>query len=601
MTQVSLAVPALILSAARILIDGGQPRSVDYGDIYCSRDGQRETHRVFIAPLEFEAMCECADASGLSVGELGFGAGMNFLSLCEVFLQRAPANARLDYIAFEKHPLTRTDLVRILAHRTFASELREALVASWPARLEGWHCRYFAAGRIRLVLHQGEALEGLLDFTGRCHAWLLDGFDPRCNPEMWSQQLFETLNRRSQPGARLATYTAQGEVRRRLESVGFSMQRVDQRPHKRHSLVGRLGGEKPSTRAPASQVAVVGAGFAGTFSAHLLSLRGADVHLFDQPFSAHRSGPMPVAIAHARLGRPDNPLMRLRALASGYSNDWYRRLDARRGVLEAPVNPRDVRRIERQASLWGAADDCVQLLAPDQAQELIKATGIGTSLWHTQCHVLGADRLHRLLRHAGITRHAAGPGAEILSCVSSGRGWTLYTRRGTSHTFGQVVICAGAGSLGLLPNLGASTLGGQMDLVRMSTALSGTLVGALIGEGFAAPLDDGRLAVGATYESSPLSEEEASGENLARAKAWLRALGVAFAPTHQGCWRGLRVYHGDRLPLVGEVAPGLYINTAHGSAGSILAPLCAELLTNQMCGGALAVSQTLAAEIRPNR
>ncbi|MDO8772126.1 MAG: FAD-dependent oxidoreductase [Burkholderiaceae bacterium] len=49
-------------------------------------------------------------------------------------------------------------------------------------------------------------------------------------------------------------------------------------------------------------------------------------------------------------------------------------------------------------------------------------------------------------------------------------------------------------------------------------------------------------------------------------------------------WVGVRCTYRDRLPIVGQVASGLWLCTALASRGLTLAPLCAELLAAQLQG-----------------
>ncbi len=579
---------SLILSPARIRVEKGQPRSLDYGDIFFARDGRNESHRVFIEPMRLEAMFRESSHASVSIGELGFGTGLNFLAVCEAFVNSAPQCACLDYIAFEKHPLARSDLARIANSHTPPLALADELIACWPHLLRGWHSRHLANGRIRLLLYLGDAHEGLLDFTGRCRAWLLDGFDPGCNPEMWHQALLQQVAGHSEPGARLATFTARGALRRQLESVGFQMWRVDQRPHKRHSLAGVLRNEASSVSRQISEVCIVGAGFAGVFTAHLLALRGIEVHLFDM-----RRAPMPIALAHARLGDPAHPLMQLRALARGYSNDWYRRLGAPAGILEAPFKAKDIRRMERSAETWRLADDSICLLGPAESRERTNFSAIERSLWHAQCHLVSHEILEPLLNHARITLHPA----EVVSCTAEGRYWKVGLRQAASQHFERLIICAGAGSRRLLPNLNLRSVAGQIEIAKSTHPQPAPLVG----HGFAVPLQGNHVAFGSTYEQRSLTGREATTENFERTEQWFNALGTDFNPNHQSTWRGQRAYHQDRMPIAGELAAGLFVNTAHGSAGSLLAPLCADLVASLVSGTPLPLTQALARTIRTTR
>ena len=44
------------------------------------------------------------------------------------------------------------------------------------------------------------------------NAWFLDGFNPKLNPQLWQEELWQACRERSAAGATFATYTA-GEER----------------------------------------------------------------------------------------------------------------------------------------------------------------------------------------------------------------------------------------------------------------------------------------------------------------------------------------------------------------------------------------------------
>jgi tRNA 5-methylaminomethyl-2-thiouridine biosynthesis bifunctional protein len=49
------------------------------------------------------------------VGELGFGTGLNFLALWDLFVKTAPAHARLHFVSVEGFPLRKSDAERALS------------------------------------------------------------------------------------------------------------------------------------------------------------------------------------------------------------------------------------------------------------------------------------------------------------------------------------------------------------------------------------------------------------------------------------------------------------------------------------------------------
>jgi len=281
--------------------------------------------------------------------------------------------------------------------------------------------------------------------------------------------------------------------------------------------------------------------------------------------------------------------MQLRALARGYSNDWYRRLGAARGVLEAPAEARAVEKMHRNAAHWLSADDSMRRLDEPEARKKSGLSGIHRSLWHGQCHIVEPRQLLSLLHHPMIKRHKTG----IASVHASGGNWTLTLDTGASHTFEKVVICAGAGSLSLLlafaPEIDAQVVGGQMERVR-TTPMPKC---AMVGEGFAVPGQSQEMFIGATFEREPLQTEDAARENIARTTRWFKALGHPLSISHKDAWRGTRAYHKDRMPIVAELASGLHVNFAFAASGSVIAPLTADLVASQMTADPLPITRTL--------
>jgi tRNA 5-methylaminomethyl-2-thiouridine biosynthesis bifunctional protein len=73
------------------------PVAVDAGDVYFSaEDGLAETRSVFLQAAGFPERFNTTRPT--IVGELGFGTGLNFLALWDLFVKTAPAHARLHFL-----------------------------------------------------------------------------------------------------------------------------------------------------------------------------------------------------------------------------------------------------------------------------------------------------------------------------------------------------------------------------------------------------------------------------------------------------------------------------------------------------------------------
>jgi tRNA U34 5-methylaminomethyl-2-thiouridine-forming methyltransferase MnmC len=57
-----------------------------------------------------------------------------------------------------------------------------------------------------------------------------DAFAPEKQPEMWSEELFARIYESMNIGGVLTTYCAKGEIRRRLQRVGFTIERLQGPP-----------------------------------------------------------------------------------------------------------------------------------------------------------------------------------------------------------------------------------------------------------------------------------------------------------------------------------------------------------------------------------
>lgn len=273
-------------------------RSTLYDDIYFSpEDGVAESEYVYIKGNHLPDRFRAIGQRPFVVGELGFGAGLNFLLTVRAFLENAPAHAQLQYYSVEKHPLAIADIDDALAPLQLA-ELRNQLLkvlraSSWT--LPGFHTIFFHE-RVRLTLLTGEAEEMLGSLSGgTVDAWFADGFSPAKNPAMWTDEIFFHVGRLSRPGTTISTFSSAGAVRRSMEQHGFHVEKVPGFGSKREMVVGRFTDRSESSEAAdgaphsATQsmpepekmphAIVIGGGLAGLTTSLALLRRGWSVEL----------------------------------------------------------------------------------------------------------------------------------------------------------------------------------------------------------------------------------------------------------------------------------------------------------------------------------
>ncbi len=216
------------------------PAATGFDDIYFSVDGGAEESRaVFLAgcnlPHDWTAY------PNYTIGELGFGTGLNFLS-CWALWEAHPEGQHLDFISIEKYPFSKTELTKALSHFPELAALSKQLIELWPDRVCGFH-RIELTDRLTLTLIHDDILPALDSLNCTMDAWFLDGFSPSKNPEMWSATVMQSLAKLSRTGTKLATFTVAGHVRNALIQAGFSVEKKSGFGRKRHRLEAQFIGK----------------------------------------------------------------------------------------------------------------------------------------------------------------------------------------------------------------------------------------------------------------------------------------------------------------------------------------------------------------------
>ena len=217
--------------------EGDMPYSEAFGDqFYCKTDGRLECDHVFIDGNGLKERFQSDRV--LTIGELGFGTGLN---LCETWRQwrqlRGP-NGQLHFVSFELYPMKANEIDRALHHWPEIAGERDRLVDLWQAE---------PTGQVHLALDQqttativcGDAFSNLKSSDHCFDAWYLDGFAPSRNPAMWSLELMQALFEKTKANGTFATYAAAGFVRRNLQASGFTVEKRKGFAGKREMLCGR--------------------------------------------------------------------------------------------------------------------------------------------------------------------------------------------------------------------------------------------------------------------------------------------------------------------------------------------------------------------------
>lgn len=579
---------------------GSAPYSVTFDDIYFAEDGPAETEHVFLEGNNLRS--RFSDAKRFTIGELGFGTGLNFLCAWRAWAESPKQpDARLRFFSVEAYPLSIEDMAR--AHeswpelRDYATTLRAAL----PPTQSGFHHVQLSAD-VALTLYYGTALDGLRKTEADIDAWFLDGFSPAKNPEMWAPDLFKEAARLSNEDAAFSTFTVAGPVRRALQDAGFSIEKRPGFGKKREMLAGRLerkplqtSRRKPwfDTRptrplGPGATVAIVGAGVAGASLAYALKRAGLEPTVYEENEPASGASGNPAGLIMPRVDVDDTPAGRFHVQAYLHVVQLLNRLQANAdetlfkpcGVL---LHAKDEKERNRQKKLIEKNALPEAWIQPHKDGLFFPQAGVASPPDIVRALLsdtpLECDRVLRLINRNGV--------------------WSVLTAK-REETFDAVIIANGLDALRFEPmrSVPLSGSAGQVDYFpNAAPPPHAHAFGP-----YAAPAPGGGLVIGATYAPIAIGAEaaftaEATRSNINAVSTVLPEIGKLSSEASQPR-ASVRCVTPDRLPIVGpipdwgfyggaydglrdgkkrdyppgETQTGLYALTGLGSRGLVTAP-----------------------------
>ena len=571
------------LVRARLAFQEGTPYSEAYGDVYHSAaGGVAQAEHVFLSGNALPG--RWAGRERFVILETGFGFGLNFLATWRAW-KRDPARcARLHYVALEKHPFALEDL-QVLHERHGFEEAAE-LHSRWPVLVPGAHRLELDGGKVVLTLFFADVALAR-DLRLQADAFYLDGFAPAKNPEMWTPQLLRSLSRLAAPGATAATWSVASSVRSALEATGFAVEKRPGFGHKKEMLVARNTRGTDQHQNKERKAVVVGAGLAGAAVCERLCARGWEVELYERHAEpAHEASGNHAGTFHPIVTPDDSVFARLTRAAFLFSFATFRKLNVRWDPCGALQLARDAKEEASQRAAISALalpPEYVQYVSREEASAHAGVPVSAPGLWFPQAGWIQPRSLVRALLDACGNRLKAHYGKELSSLPDA-----------------TVVLAnsAEAPKLHAVPHLRLRKVRGQATHVRAADIDAPHVV--VLRGGMVLPPVDGLCVVGASYDiddedSAPRPESDAGNiERLMRILATTK-------PTPLGNRVAFRSVTPDRLPVAGEIAPGIYGAFAYGSRGLIWAALAAELIASRLEGEPLPVEGKLADAMDPLR
>ena len=564
----------------------GTPWSEEFGDVYHSAaGGPAQARHVFLAGNRLPE--RWAGRERFVILETGFGFGLNFLATWQAW-RRDPARCgRLHFVSVEKHPFTLSNL-RVLHSRypEFEDEAAQ-LHACWPMLVPGAHRLELDAGRVVLTLLFSD-IKLLRELRLAADAIYLDGFSPARNPDMWSHALLRAVSRLAGPGATAATWSVAAPVRAALESAGFAVEKSAGFGSKREMLLARYIRKANSVSTHGRNAVVIGAGLAGAAICERLCARGWQVRLMERhAIPAQEASGNHAGSFHPLVTPDDSVFARLtRAAFSNCLKRWplleNLRWD-RCGVLQLARDAKDEASQRASIAALALPAEYAQYVTREEASAHAGVPVEAAGLWFPE---------------AGWIRPQSLVNAQLAACGE--RLERIFNAEVKTLEKDATVILATAGdALSPIPHARLRRVRGQLTYIP-AEAIEPPHAVVLRG-GMVLPPVDGLCVVGASFDlddADPAPRASSHAGNLERLE---RIISVKTKPQPLEGRVAFRIVAPDRLPLVGELAEGVYGALAYGSRGLLWAALAAEVLASELEGEPMPIEGTLLDALDPAR
>jgi len=205
----------------------------EWNEQYHSKHGAiQEAYHVFIKHgLHHFISSELVSESqkSISILEIGFGTGLNaFITL----LEAEKLKSNINYTGVEAYPVSADEINALNYIQNLNAENRAELFKN----LHGvsWEEKHQISDGFTMT--KRKQLFSEINDKEAYNIIYFDAFGARVQPELWTESIFEIMYKALKSNGVLVTYSAKGSVRRAMQAVGFTVQRLPGPPGKREML-----------------------------------------------------------------------------------------------------------------------------------------------------------------------------------------------------------------------------------------------------------------------------------------------------------------------------------------------------------------------------
>jgi len=558
----------------RITSDGESIASKDYEDRYFQVNGFEESKEVYIDGNNLEERWESFSGSCFTIGELGFGLGLNFLTMMHCWLKKE-RSFNLDYIGIDKKILEKSNLIMLEeAFPNLKNEIKVLKECDIVGH-NGFECISIPDLKIRLILITEDIQKAINDIcSSNIDAWFLDGFDPKKNPEMWEEDILKTVFDLSSCDSSFSSFTSVGRIRRALLENGFEVSKVSGFGTKRHRIIGKKFIENKKSN-DIKKIAILGAGLSGSNLAFNLANSNIEVDIYDALADLNKgSSGGPIASMYPKFSLDNSPRSKFLIASYFFSLNFYiKNLGFENtGLLFYGSDEIKDKWISKILTL--GRDDLFELLNDDEVENFLGVSEIKKAL-HVKkgLYLQPLELKKKLLEHRFIK---IIPNEEFVSFSEEKSKVVVDFKSGLRKSYDALAVCTGKGLKDFNDNLKVSygLMAGisNKDLFNIKKPLNH--------QGYIIPKVDGTNWIGSTYEQSPDLKKENIEEKIKLNHAIFGRKGMSFEI--QDIWEGERVSARSNLPIASKIpeTKNIYCIGGLGSRGLSYAPFLAEIVSS---------------------
>ncbi|MEH6408110.1 MAG: tRNA (5-methylaminomethyl-2-thiouridine)(34)-methyltransferase MnmD [Leeuwenhoekiella sp.] len=203
----------------------------EWNEQYHSMHGAVQEARHVFLKMGLDHFLEKTSTSknSLNILEIGFGTGLNaFLTCIEV----AKNDTTIYYNGVEAYPVSAEEVVQLnypelVNNAEFTDVFKQMHNSPWEKEIQ-LTPNFFLTKR-------EQKFETIQDIDNYNLVYF-DAFGAQVQPELWGEDIFQRMHNALKKEGVLVTYAAKGSVRRAMQSVGFTVERLPGPPGKREML-----------------------------------------------------------------------------------------------------------------------------------------------------------------------------------------------------------------------------------------------------------------------------------------------------------------------------------------------------------------------------